>query len=113
MTSPRAIPDNDTLDAFERMFLAAVLRCQGVSGPPTDLQFQQALDVMIAYAQQVQDNPPSGKPSKVTLRWLADLPDSDRVMIAAVAFLRFGATKPSVFQLRAAYQELYGPAAGY
>lgn len=111
MNSPNAVPDNDTLDAFERMFLAAVLRCQGVSGPPTDAQFQRALDVMIAYAQQVQDNPPAGAPSKVTLRWLADLPDCDRVMIAAVAFLRFGVTKPSVFQLRAAHQELYGPEA--
>ena len=110
MTSSNAVPDNDTLDAFERIFLAAVLRCQGVSGPPTDAQFRHALDTMIAYAQQVQDNPPAGAPSKVTLRWLADLPDCDRVMMAAVAFVRFGVTKPNVFQLRAAYQELYGRA---
>jgi hypothetical protein len=68
------------------------------------------MKVMIAYAQQVQDNPPAGAPSLIVQRWLSPLSNLDRVKIAAAAFVKFGATKPNIFQVRAAQREIFGPA---
>jgi hypothetical protein len=63
---------------------------------------------MIAYAQQVQDNPPEGQPSLIVKRWLAPLSNLERVKVAAAAFVMFGATKPNIFQVRAAHRQLCG-----
>jgi hypothetical protein len=46
---------------------------------------------MIAYAQQVQDNPPEGAPSLIVKRWLVPLSNLDRIKVAAAAFVMFGA----------------------
>ena len=108
MTVPNAVVDNCELNLAERAFLDAVLVCQGVQGQPTETEFRTAMKVMIAYAQQVQDNPPEGPPSVIVKRWLSPLPSQDRVRIAAAAFVKFGATKPNIFQVRAAHRELFG-----
>ena len=65
---------------------------------------------MIAYAQQVQDNPPEGAPSVIVKRWLSPLSGLDRIKIAAAAFAKFGVTKPNIFQVRAAHGEIFGQA---
>ncbi len=108
MTVPSIVADDSDLNRAERAFLEAVLVCQGVREQPTEADFQRAMKVMIAYAQQVQDNPPEGAPSQIIRRWLSALSDQDRIKIAAAAFVKFGATKPNIFQVRAAHREVFG-----
>lgn len=108
MTVPHIVSDDSDLNHAERAFLDAVLVCHGVGGQPTESDFGRAMKVMISYAQQVQDNPPEGTPSLMIRRWLAPLSNLDRIQIAAAAFVMFGATKPNIFQVRAAHRELFG-----
>lgn len=108
MTVPDIISDDSEFNSSEKAFLEAVLACQGIAAEPTEADFRRAMKVMIAYAQQVQDNPPEEPPSRITRRWLAPLGDRDRIRIAAAAFVRFGTTKPSIFQVRAAFREVFG-----
>jgi hypothetical protein len=110
VTVPEIVADDGELNRAERAFVEAVLTCQGVGEQPTQSEFRRALEVMIDYAQQVQDNPPEGAPSQIVKRWLAPLSALDRVKIAAAAFVKFGATKPNIFQVRAAQTQLFGPA---
>jgi hypothetical protein len=110
VTVPNIVADDSELNHAERAFLDAVLVCHGVREQPTESDFNRAMKVMIAYAQQVQDNPPEGAPSQIIRRWLSPLSDLDRIKIAAAAFVKFGATKPSIFQVRAVQRELFGPA---
>ena len=107
MTVPDIVADESELNRAERAFLQAVLACHGVRGQPTESEFKRAMKVMIAYAQQVQDNPPEGAPSLIVKRWLSPLSNLDRVKVAAAAFVKFGATKPNIFQVRAAHRELF------
>jgi hypothetical protein len=102
------VVDDAELNNAEKAFLDTVLLCQGVHEQPTESDFKRAMKVMIAYAQQVQDNPPEGVPSTLIKRWLSSLSDQDRIKIAAAAFVKFGATKPSIFQIRAAHREVFG-----
>jgi hypothetical protein len=108
VTVPNIVADDSELNKAERAFLDAVLVCQGVRGEPTEAEFNRAMKTMITYAQQVQDNPPEGTPSSIIRRWLSPLSDRDRIAIAAAAFVKFGATKPSIFQVRAAHREVFG-----
>jgi hypothetical protein len=110
VTVPDIVADDSELNRAERAFVEAVLACHGVRGQPTDSQFKRAMKVMIAYAQQVQDNPPEGAPSQIVKRWLSPLSNPDRIKVAAAAFVKFGATKPNIFQVRAAHREIFGPA---
>jgi hypothetical protein len=89
--------DSD-LNRAERAFLQAVLICHEVREPPTESDLKRATKVLIAYAQQVQDNPSDGTPSLIVKRWLSPLSNLDRVKVAAAAFVMFGATKPNIFQ---------------
>jgi hypothetical protein len=107
VTAPDIGTDDSDLNQAEKAFLEAVLLCHGVCGEPTEANFKAAMKVMSEYAQQVQDNPPEGAPSLIIRRWLSSLSNKDRIKIAAAAFVRFGATKPSIFQLRAAHKELF------
>jgi hypothetical protein len=102
------VTDEDDLNPAEIAFLDAVVVCHGVDGRPTQEEFERAVRVMVAYAQQVQDNPPQGTPSLIVKRWLAPLPDQDRIKVAAAAFVLFGATKPNIFQVRAAHRTVFG-----
>ena len=108
MTAPDVVSDEHQLNLAEKAFLDAVLVCHGSDGRPTLEEFERALRVMIAYAEQVQDNPPEGVPSLIVKRWLAPLSDTDRVRVAAAAFVLFGATKPNIFQVRAAHRRVFG-----
>jgi hypothetical protein len=108
VTAPHIVVDDSELNRAEKAFLDAVLVCHGVLEQPTESDFKRAMKVMIAYAQQVQDNPPEGSPSQIIRRWLSPLSDQDRIKIAAAAFVKFGATKPSIFQVRAAHREVFG-----
>lgn len=108
MTVPDILIDDSELNRAERAFLDAVLACQGIREQPSECDFRRAMKVMMAYAQQVQDNPPEGAPSLIIRRWLSPLSDQDRIKIAAAAFVKFGATKPSIFQVRAAHREVFG-----
>jgi hypothetical protein len=94
---PGIVVDESELNHAERAFLDAVLVYHGVREQPTQSDFKRGMKVMIAYAQQVQDNPPEGSPSLIIRRWLSPLSDQDRIKIAAAAFVKFGATKPSIF----------------
>jgi hypothetical protein len=102
------VADDSELSRAERAFLQAVLVCHAVREPPTESDLKRATRVMIAYAQQVQDNPPEGAPSLIVTRWLAPLSHLDRIKVAAAAFVMFGATKPNIFQVRAAHRVLFG-----
>jgi hypothetical protein len=102
------VVDDAELNNAEKAFLDTVMLCHGVREQPTESDFKRAMKVMIAYAQQVQDNPPEGVPSALIKRWLSSLSDQDRIKIAAAAFVKFGATKPSIFQVRAAHREVFG-----
>jgi hypothetical protein len=110
VTVPEIVADDSELNRAERAFVEAVLICQGVREQPTESEFKRAMEVMIDYAQQVQDHPPQGAPSQIVKRWLAPLSAVDRIKIAAAAFVKFGATKPTIFQVRAAQTQLFGPA---
>jgi hypothetical protein len=110
VTVPDSVADDSALNRAERAFLQAVLACHGVREQPTESDFKRAMKVMITYAQQVQDNPPEGAPSLIVKRWLSPLSNLDRVKVAAAAFVKFGATKPNIFQVRAAHREIFGPA---
>jgi hypothetical protein len=102
------VADDSELKLAERAFLQAVLACHELRERATECDLQRATKVMIAYAQQVQDNPPEGQPSLLVKRWLAPLSNLDRVKVAAAAFVMFGATKPNLFQVRAAHRQLFG-----
>lgn len=108
MTVPDSVTNESELNRAEKAFLQAVLACHGVQEHPSELEFERALQVMTAYAQQVQDNPPEGAPSLIVKRWLSPLSNLDRVRVAAAAFVMFGATKPNIFQVRAAHREIFG-----
>jgi hypothetical protein len=108
VTVPDIMTDDSELNRAERAFLEAVLLCQGVQERPTEADFKRAVKVLVAYAQQVQDNPPEGAPSLIIKRWLSPLSDQDRIKVAAAAFVKFGATKPSIFQVRAAHRAIFG-----
>jgi hypothetical protein len=108
VTIPDALDDDSELNHAEKVFLETVLFWQGVRVQPTALEFRRAMSVMTAYAQQSEDNPPEGPPSQIVKRWLSPLSGQDRIRIAAAAFVRFGATKPNIFQVRAAHREIFG-----
>jgi hypothetical protein len=108
VTVPNIVADDSDLNEAERSFLDAVMACHGVGEQPTEADFNRAMKVMIAYAQHVEDNPPEGTPSQIIGRWLSPLSDQDRIKIAAAAFVKFGATKPNIFQVRAAHREVFG-----
>jgi hypothetical protein len=110
VTVPDIVADDSELNRAEKAFLQAVWTCHGVREQPTEADFKRAMKVMIAYAQQVQDNPPEGEPSVIVKRWLSPLSTMDRVKVAAAAYVMFGATKPNIFQVRAAHKEIFGPA---
>ena len=110
MTVPDIVAEDNELNRAERAFLEAVLACHAVREQPTESDFRRAMKVLIAYAQQVQDNPPEGAPSVIVKRWLSPLSGLDRIKIAAAAFVKFGVTKPNIFQVRAAHREIFGPA---
>jgi hypothetical protein len=108
VTAPDVVTDEHDLNPAEKAFVDAVVVCHGVGGEPTPEAFERAMRVMVAYAQQVQDNPPEGTPSLIVKRWLAPLSDQDRIKVAAAAFVLFGATKPNIFQVRAAHRTVFG-----
>ena len=110
MTVPDIVADDSELNLAERAFLEGVFACHGVGEQPTEADFRRAMKVMIAYAQQVQDNPPEGAPSVIVKRWLSPLSGLDRIKIAAAAFVKFGVTKPNIFQVRAAHRDIFGEA---
>jgi hypothetical protein len=108
MTAPDAVVDDSELNHAEKIFLDTVLFCHGVREQPTESEFHRVMAVMTAYAQQAEDNPPEGSPSLIVNRWLSPISGQDRIRIAAAAFVRFGTTKPNIFQVRAAYREIFG-----
>jgi hypothetical protein len=103
-----SVANDHDLTRAEKAFLEAVLACHGVQAQPSESDVSGAMNVMLAYAQQVQDNPPEGAPSLIIRRWLSPLSDQDRIKIAATAFVLFGVTKPSIFQVRAAQRQISG-----
>lgn len=100
--------DDSELNRAHSAFLQAVLICHAVHEAPTEADLERATAVMIAYAQQVQDNPPEATPSLIVKRWLSPLSNLDRIKVAAAAFVMFGATKPNIFQVRAAHRQIFG-----
>ena len=109
MTVSDSAADDGELTRAQSAFLQAVLICQDVREQPTDAELERATKVMIAYAEQVQDNPPETTPSLIVKRWLSPLSNVDRIKVAAAAFVMFGATKPNIFQVRAAHSRVFGP----
>jgi hypothetical protein len=108
VTAPDSVIHENDLKAAEKAFLDAVIVCHGIHDRPTQEDFVRAMRVMVDYAQQAQDNPPEGTPSLIVKRWLAPLSDLDRIKVAAAAFVLFGATKPNIFQVRAAHRTVFG-----
>jgi hypothetical protein len=56
------VADDSELNRAERVFVQAVSICHEVREQPTEADFERAAEGMIAYAQQVQDNPPETTP---------------------------------------------------
>jgi hypothetical protein len=52
------IPNTNTFNDAELAFLQGVFAYRGIHGDPTEEDVKQGLEVMSAYAKQVQDNPP-------------------------------------------------------
>jgi hypothetical protein len=110
MATIAGIPDSDTLNDAELAFLEAVFAYKGIQGHPTENEFLEALELMSAYALQVQDNPPEVGPESGATFVVHCLSDDERMKLAAVAFMRFGVTKPTSWQWQAAHEELLAPA---
>jgi hypothetical protein len=67
---------------------------------------------MSAYAKQVQDNPPEDRAEAAQTFGIHHLSDNERLKMAAVAFMRFGVTKPNSWQWQAAHEHLFAPVFG-
>jgi hypothetical protein len=104
------ITSPDTFDDPERAFLNGLFACRGIQGPPTNDEFEQALACMSAYAMQIQDDPPERECEAPHDFWVYRLSVEERVILVAIAFVRFVVTKPGPVQWEAAHRELFGPA---
>ena len=104
------IPDTNTFNDAELAFLEGVFTYRGIHGHPTEDEFMQGLEVMSAYARQVQDNPPENASDAVSNPGMYRMSDDERLAMAAFVFMRFGATKPTSWQWQVAYEQLYSPA---
>lgn len=91
------------LTPFEASFIRTVLEHRGVCMRPTLYEFSAALDVLRRYDQQLQDNPPDGQ------GWEPAMEIQDAGSLRAMAFMMFGATKPSAAQWHKAHVALFGP----
>ena len=112
MATDIGISDTSTFNEAELAFLEGVFAYCGIQGHPTEDEFRRGLVVMSAYANQVQDNPPEdGSEAASTLK-IHGLSDAERLKLAAIAFMCFGATKPSSGQWQAAYERLFASATG-
>jgi hypothetical protein len=103
---------NNTFNDAELAFLEGVFIYRGIHGRPTEDEFRQGLAVMSAYAKQVQDNPRGPESDGPLNVGIHQLSDDERLKVAAVAFMRFGVTKPAAWQWQAAYEEFWTPAGG-
>jgi hypothetical protein len=109
MATVIGIPESNTFNDAELAFLEGVFAHLGIHGHPTEDEFRQGLAVMSAYAKQVQDNPPEdGSDAAFTLE-IYHLSDDQWLKMAALAFMRFGVTKPTSSQWQAAYDQLFTP----
>ena len=106
------IPDTNTFNDAELAFLEGVFTYRGIHGHPTEVEFRQGLEVMSAYAKQVQDNPPEEPSDAAPTLGIYHLSDDERLKTAAVAFMRFGVTKPTSWQWQAAHEQLLAPVLG-
>ncbi|MEO8307809.1 MAG: hypothetical protein ABI616_07180 [Pseudomonadota bacterium] len=93
---------DDRLTSFEWAFVQAVLEHRGVHRDPTGEQFRGALDVLRRYDEQCADNPGGGI-------WQPQVSDTALAELSAMAFVMFGATKPTPAQWHKAHAALYGP----
>jgi hypothetical protein len=106
MATVIGISDTNTFYEAELSFHGGVSAYRGIHGHPTEEEFRQGLVVMSAYANQVQDNPPEdGSDARLNLG-MYRLSDDERLKMAAVAFMRFGVTKPTSWQWQAAHGRL-------
>jgi hypothetical protein len=105
-------PDTNTLNDTELAFLEGVFAYRGIHGQPTEDDFRQGLEVMSAYARQVQDNPPEEGSDGASNLGIYRLSDDERLKMAAIAFMRFGVTKPTSSQWQAVYEQLLAAALG-
>jgi hypothetical protein len=112
MAAVIAIPDTNTFNDAELAFLEAVFAYRGIHGRPTVDEFRQGLEVMSAYAKQVQDNPPDDRSDAARTLEIYCLSDDERLKMVAVVFMRFGATKPTSWQWQAAHEQLFASALG-
>jgi hypothetical protein len=89
-----------------------VFTYRAIQGHPTKDEFRQGLEVMSAYASQVQDNPPEDGSDAALNLGIYHLSDNERVKMAAAAFMRFGVTKPSSWQWQAVCEQVLPPVLG-
>jgi hypothetical protein len=106
------IPDTNTFSDAELAFLEGVFTYRSIHGHPTEDEFRQGLEVMSAFAKQVQDNLPEDGSDAAPTLGIYHLSDDERLKMAAVAFMRFGVTKPTSWQWQAAHEQLFMPVLG-
>jgi hypothetical protein len=109
MVAVVGIPDTNTFNDAELAFLEGVFTYRGIHGHPTEDEFRQGLEVMSVYAKQVQDNPPEDASDAAPALGIYHLSDDERLKMAAVAFMRFGVTKPTSWQWQAAREQVFTP----
>jgi hypothetical protein len=100
MAAVIGIPDTNAFNDAELAFLEGVFAYRGIHGHPTEDEFRQGLEVMSAYAKQVQDNPPEDPSDAAPEFEIYHLSDDERLKAAAVAFMHFGMTNPNSWQCR-------------
>jgi hypothetical protein len=112
MTTDIGISDTSAFNDAELAFLEGVFAYWGIQGHPTEDEFRRGLAIMSAYANQVQDNPPESESDAASILGIRRLSDADRLKMAAIVFVHFGATKPTSWQWNAAYERLFAPTSG-
>lgn len=106
------IPDINAFNDAELAFLEGVFTYRGIHRHPTEDEFRQGLEVLSAYARQVQGNPPEDPSDAVLSLRTRHLSGDEWLKMAAIAFMRFGVTKPTSWQWQAAHEQLFTPVLG-
>ena len=99
--------DPEELDPFNRAFVTASLKIEGIRGTATLEQFQAALKTLSDYYAALSASA-KGSDALADDNWLEGLDIEDAGQIAAFCFLRFGVVTPPDAGQRAAFDKWRG-----
>lgn len=90
------------LTPFESAFVRTVLEHRGLLHEANSTELSAALDVLRRFEEQRMDNPPDAA------MWVPALDQTNIASLRAMAFVMFGATKPTPAQWHKAHSALFG-----